>query len=186
MKTCKQCNQTKPKSEFYRLRRGDEARQSKCKTCVAQNYREHRQRDLKASRRRDRERYRLRTLSHSITHESEHLHIPDEVDFRKRKIAAMNYVRDAVRRGAKWASSQLATQSHTRPILFRPPCCPWCRRHTRHSIEAHHYHGYGSHSDIIWVCRRCHIDIHVLMREAKLDGTPPIEGFQQFLRDHGV
>lgn len=187
---CKRCGLSKPETEFYRKRAGQEARQSRCKVCDNQRRKQWRQRDLKAARRVERQRYQT-CPSKTITpdqRERNRLRSRQGCVTYKPLRDAHSAVRVACRRAEQWASN-LRRLHRQGGLLFRPPHCPWCGKQSPLPIEVHHYLGHARQhwlSETIWVCRQCHRHIEVLMREAELDGSPAIEGFKQFLRNHGV
>ena len=192
MKQCPNCNQTKSLEEFYCQKASKDGHQSWCKACHGQSYRRWRKRNLKKARRDTRIRCRGR-YPHSKSAEQlarNRILARGWSQASKEGSAARDAVKNAVRRGEKWASNRLQTRKNNAPLLFRPPCCPWCgRREPTERIEAHHYDGYERQkalTGIIWVCRLCHREIDVLCHEAVLDHQPAIEGFKRFLREHGV
>jgi hypothetical protein len=44
-----------------------------------------------------------------------------------------------------------------RKLIIKPDTCDLCKQHTK--IEAHH-EDYDKPYEVIWLCRRCHIDVH--------------------------
>lgn len=46
--------------------------------------------------------------------------------------------------------------------LQKPKCCEMCDQEL--PLEAHH-HDYTKPSDVTWLCKRCHTDEHVRLRE---------------------
>ena len=57
--------------------------------------------------------------------------------------------------------------------LEKPDICWACRgkppvrRDGRSSLHAHHYNGYDHPLDVMWLCQRCHLEVHMALRDGE-------------------
>jgi len=96
-------------------------------------------------------------------------------------------VKAAYDRGDRLAQGKVVREKSV--VLVRFPYCPFCGNpRTKARLHTHHWRGHSRRHwyDGFQMCVACHMHAHALMREAELRGEPEVNGFSQFLREHGV
>ena len=142
LKRCSRCKQLLPKDAFTRQRSKPDGLQAFCRSCQAAYNREYRAKNLDrtaACRRKYLEEYPEKVRASSIASDArQRLKSP-------KRYRAKSVVNHAIRDGK----------------LIRPETCSVCGRPGR--IEGHH-EDYSKPLEVTWLCRRCHVARHRILR----------------------
>lgn len=154
MPTCKRCEEAKVSADFY-------ANDRTCKEC--------RKAMVRSNRNRRAEQYRA--------YDRARANRPDRVAARARyasteagkeagnRAKRAYMVRNPRRRKAHAAFRNALRDGHVKA----PPCCmaPDCLN--TKDLEGHHTH-YGDPLVVVWLCRRCHVQVHRENRQMAREG----------------
>ena len=157
-KTCFKCNETKPLTEFYAHPAMADGHLGKCKACTRKDANEHRQANLEKVREYDRNRPNA----------------PARMVQRKKaaklKPEAGNRAKRAwVERNPQKRAAQVAVANAMRNgELSRQTRCSRCT--TVGPTEAHHP-DYSQPLHVLWLCDRCHKEVHKEERAVKRSGV---------------
>ena len=136
-KKCFKCGRVLDLSEFYPHKQMKDGHLNKCKDCAKTDVQVYRIEHPDIVRERDRKRFqnnierREKNAVHAVAYRKKH---PE-------RYRAQNAVNNAVRDGR----------------LKKPEACEVCN--TPGLIHAHH-HDYSRPLDVVWVCVKCHRDLH--------------------------
>lgn len=145
-KVCKKCGTEKPLAEFYRHKGMVDGYLNHCKTCVKERVSDHRNENLEAVRKKDKERASKRDSKLLTGRGRSYREInPD-------KYKAHTAVGNAVRDGR----------------LVKPSTCERCGAGGR--ITGHH-HSYAKEFrlDVEWLCHPCHAKEHKRLKDLGID-----------------
>jgi hypothetical protein len=145
MKQCRICKIEKREDEFYQWfkRSGTSGYRSECKTCVLNNNKVYREKYKKILN--EKRRIRNGSSSKKIC-----------VDPIQRAINERSYKSQKKHPEKQRARGFLSYYIRTGKIL-RPLKCEKCLKEKR--VEAHHC-DYGKPLEVLWVCKKCHTEIH--------------------------
>lgn len=132
-KVCTKCREMKPLSEYHKHKGAPDGLRYVCKACRKQLAAEYYVKDPEARRR----------VSNKYKKEHPERHRKTEAEYRKRnplKVKAHNDVTHAIERGD----------------LVRKPC----EKCGNERSEAHH-EDYSKPLEVIWLCRMCHVALHM-------------------------
>ena len=149
-KKCFKCGLTKPISEFYKHPRMGDGYLGKCKECTKQDARQVRENRLEYYKKYDRERY------YKDGYRYKDDNVPEQSNEQKR-IYLKRY-RKAYPEKDK-AHSILSNAVRCGKIV-KPQICSVCGRELK--IEGHHG-DYSKPLEVIWVCKKCHCKIHMII-----------------------
>ena len=146
---CKQCNTTKDAAEFYK------SDKNRCKECIKERVRSHRQANLERVRAYDR-------MRGSIPHR-----VAARADYRKTAAYAESHEAAVKRWAARHPERKRATTAvHNAirdgklipwPVCAVPECCG----------KPHGHHpDYSRPLDVVWLCDKHHKEAHALVRQA--------------------
>jgi hypothetical protein len=149
MKVCRECNQEKPISEFYKHAKMADGHLNKCIECVKARVAKHREENLERLREYDRERSLL----------------PNRVDARKEyqktdggKAAKKRAMDVYKKRNPLIYASRVIVSNAIRDGKLTPADeCSVC--HSTTSIEGHH-DDYTKPLEVRWLCKKCHTHWH--------------------------
>lgn len=186
MKQCKTCKQFKPINDFYRKSRSrshlGDGHEARCKECAKTYAKSPEQRKAQNERRRDRRKtdpewyskQKERNKKFSQTEGGKKLHKLRNEKYRKtkqgkesEKRSRQTYQRtekykkaikryrakNPEKRKAQWILSNAIRSGK----VIRPSMCSACN--VQCVPEGHHY-DYTKPLDVIWMCKRCHTDLH--------------------------
>jgi hypothetical protein len=153
-KTCAKCGETKSLDEFHLHNTAKYGRNSRCKTCISAYHKEHYAKNFEKIQEWRRA---YDALPSTIAWHKEYRHS------EAGKIATMEATR---RRREKSRQRYIANNAVNNAIrdgrLFPFPC--WACGATDH-IEAHHP-AYSLPLDVIWLCKKHHLETHVMARKS--------------------
>jgi hypothetical protein len=158
MKKCSRCGIEKPLSEFHKKPDSPDGLRTHCKLCRNEEYKVYMQNPDKKEMARKRA-YRWRTTEKGKISSKERRRKYHETDIGKengRKYSRIHRDKHPDRiksRKALW----WATASGK---VIRPSNCNRCGTETK--VHGHHHNGHNQEHwlDVIWLCRRCHTEIH--------------------------
>lgn len=169
MKTCTKCNLELPDSEFSMiLSRGKRRQNSRCKKCVAEYKRQHYERNkqkykdkAKQWREENPEKYRD-YLADYYQRNAENLRI------KHREYQDQPHVKEAIaarfrdyRKDEEFRKKERARGMVNKRLLsgkiVKPNKCEVCC--SEGYVEAHH-EDYDKPLEVVWVCKKCHENIH--------------------------
>ena len=149
-KACKICGVTKPISEFYKHSMTADGLYPSCKKCHCERCKKNRDKDIKAYRKKNRERCRTEKLK--------------ETQRRAYKKALASG--EHVRRNKEWRDrnpekyqAYLAVKKALRHGVLQRKECVLCGE----KAQAHH-EDYSKPLEIIWLCQVHHSNLHVEKR----------------------
>lgn len=149
MKVCRECNQEKPLTEFYKHTKMADGHLNKCVECVKARVSKHRDANLEKVREYDRKRG---SLPHRVEARKEYQQTEQGKTAKKR---AMNAYRK--RYPMKYAA-HVITRNAVRDGKLKPEIsCSVCN--STESIEGHH-DDYTKPLSVRWLCRKCHNEWH--------------------------
>ena len=136
MKTCADCGEHKPLTEYYRSRPTNTRK--RCKPCHKALAKRTRDANLEVFRARERasDRRNPKTINRALS------------IIRTRKWVANNPV--------KHAAHKAVLRAVRNGTLVKQPCAT-CG--TAHRVHGHH-EDYTKQLDVIWLCPQCHSDVH--------------------------
>lgn len=150
-KACRQCNVTKPLTEFYAHKQMADGYLNKCKECVKSRVRKHRADNLESIQAYDRARG---MLPHRVAARAEY----QQTEQGKVAMGRANRAyqeRNPDRRAAHCALSNAVRDGK----IWKSPCCmaPGCFSTRR--LHGHHTH-YDNPLSVVWLCDKCHRQLH--------------------------
>ncbi len=158
-KTCTKCGKTKPGNDFYRQRRGSDARQGRCKDCVRSAATENRLQNLDRARAHDRARGNLphRVMARAEYQQTERGKAASRA--AKRRYAEKN-------REKREAHILLGNAVRSGSVQRQP--CEACG--STRNVQAHH-DDYSKPLIVRWLCSKHHAAVHHTRRcEMKQQG----------------
>jgi len=136
MKKCKQCEETKPLDDFYKLAGNKDGRFGKCKVCVRANVTANRGKNIERYREYDRARGNRLTPEYILKYRT------DKPNAYKAKNMVNNAVRDKK--------------------LYQDPCESCGETNNIHG----HHDDYLKPLNVRWLCAACHHQWHAINGEA--------------------
>lgn len=149
MKVCRDCNQEKPITEFYKHAKMLDGHLNKCIECVKARVSKHRKANLEKVREYDKQRSLL----------------PHRVEARKKyqnteegKVAKKRAIQSYHKRYPLKYAAHVVTSNYIRDGKLKPSeACSICN--SKELIEAHH-DDYTKPLEVRWLCIKCHKEWH--------------------------
>lgn len=151
-KECTVCKTTKPLEEFGKSNKGKYGHDAQCKKCkYAKTGRAHFLRNKEKC-------YENAAKWHAKNRD----HINKKT--RERYAIDKSPIIERDRKHAEKIKAQHLVQTHVRRgKIIKPTICSICNCESKR-IEGHH-HDYSKPLEVIWVCNRCHHNIHLQLKE---------------------
>lgn len=166
MKTCKSCNLTKAKDEFYAHPKALDGKDSSCKHCRKAKVYANRMSKLEYYKEYDRNRPNKEERNEQTKLRVNQLYAED-TEFRE-KIQATKTAwseRNPHKRKAQYALSNAVRDSK----IIKPTSCEHCGTSEK-KIQGHHWSYLEEHwLDVIWLCTGCHGKEHKRLNEIGRD-----------------
>ena len=162
-KTCRECNETKPITEFHKHKDMADGHLNKCKTCVCARVRKHRKQNIERIREYDRNRPNAAERSaKSVIANREKYH--SDPDFRESVLSSKRewVSRNNLKRRAHVMTGNAIKYGH----LKRQPCDVCGEENS----DAHH-EDYRYPLKVRWLCRSCHMARHREINQEIRDGV---------------
>jgi ribosome-binding protein aMBF1 (putative translation factor) len=154
-KKCKICGIEKPLDDFYKHKDIDDGNLNICKECKKQYSNTYRENNLEKVREYDRNRpnalERIKKQKEALKN--------DIIKYKKNQEAKNNWNRN---NKLKRNAHNKVKRAIEKGILVKPLYCELCGSTIK--IEAHHY-DYNKPLDVIFVCSKCHHQLHKDTRE---------------------
>ena len=143
-----------------------------------------------AERRRGRARKRNRTY----TPEEQKLKAAYSRDYAHKypeRRKAWRAIHRATTRGKDWLNGDTSAGKHGGPIIVKPLRCRICDElFPDGDLRAHHFRGYRNDLErfcsVIWLCRRCHDQLHSSIRDRELINGNPDDVLRETLTETEV
>lgn len=149
MKVCKECNQEKPLTEFYKHAKMADGHLNKCIECVKARIEKHREVNLEKIRAYDRQRD---SQPHRVKARKEYLKTEAGKQAKKRAMDAYKK-----RYPLKYASHVITGNAIRDGKLTPASNCSVCN--STEKIEGHH-DDYTKPLEVRWLCESCHKEWH--------------------------
>jgi len=165
IKECKKCKQTKPLSAFYKHKAMKDGHLNFCKSCVKERVKKHRWENIDRIRAYDRNRPNHNDRVKQHNERVKALKVIDPEKYKKYMETKKQWHRKNKHKRLAHLKVKRAIE---RGILKRPNRCSSCGASCK--PEAHH-EDYSKPLDVVWLCRKCHAEIHKSINEAKRTGA---------------
>lgn len=159
-KKCFKCGIVKPLSEFYKHPQMPDGHLNKCKECTKKDNAKNRKDKIKYYQEYDRKRANQPKRVKARKEYAEKCKLDENLKERNRQYK--NKYRKTHKKEIR-ARDKLQYNLDSNKIE-KPTRCQICGKETK--LQAHH-HDYNKPLDVIWVCDRCHKDIHIKLNKEK-------------------
>ncbi len=153
MKTCTKCGLELPESEFYKRKRSPDGLSYQCKMCTKKRQKPWYEKNKKRIKERLRQYYeenKERILEYRHSERFRLFNAQGVRIYSKKnpeKIKAQQVLNHKIRIGE----------------IERPIECEICGEESKEPLNGHH-EDYSKPLDVIWLCIKCHTDLHVARR----------------------
>lgn len=159
-KICTVCCESLDLSLFYNQKAGKHGRMARCKCCVnkknkewANNNRERvnqHKRNYRDNNKEKADESKQKWLSKNKNHHKDY--------YKRNREKLIERTKERFRLNPIKVSARAAvTYAIKAGNIIKPDQCELCERHAR--LEAHHC-DYSKKLDVMWICRKCHVDWH--------------------------
>lgn len=174
-KCCRKCYTTKPNDSFSRSNTRKDGLQDFCKICQSRLYGEWKSKN-KAKVLKDMEKWRLdnedviKQYSKKYYRENKTYLSERKKEYLKtdRGKLYLKRARDRYEKKnpLKHKARYLFRLAVSRGDIMRPSVCSKCKTEMTSDVVEGHHEDYNKPFDVIWLCRKCHIKLHVKHKQA--------------------
>lgn len=161
-KICFVCKKEKPLEEFYKHKAMSSGYLNKCKECTREYMNKHRLENLERIREYDRNRPNKAERTQKLKDYKERMRRENPEKYDKIYHEARKRYRAKYNEKARATDKVHYAVKHNK--IQKPNVCSRCNKTC--TPQAHHY-DYTKPLDVIWLCEKCHAEIHVALRKEK-------------------
>ena len=164
IKTCRECGETKPLSDYYKHTQMADGHLNKCKTCVKARVKTHRYDNLDRIRSYDRNRPNKEVRVQLCKERRIAKKQEDPEKFNSIERERTRKFRQANR--DKYDAHRAVANALKHGKLIKPNKCSKCP--ATENIQGHHWSYLEEHwLDVEWLCVKCHAEEHTRLNKLK-------------------